>query len=171
MRCQPLRRALCLLWAFILKKRQNRNKKKHTDGYRNPSDYAHLSYDARHRLLYTRRVINNPKEERILKFAQKIAGYRLQFFYYIGGVVSFMIWPASGVGFISSFSYVGIGYVFYRYIRMTWSYPERITYEREYPVKTITEVHKELVRDGLVTSLCSILLTLIMFFLVNAFKT
>ncbi len=71
MRCQPLRRALCLLWAFILKKRQNRNKKKHTDGYRNPSDYAHLSYDARHRLLYTRRVINNPKEERILKFAQK----------------------------------------------------------------------------------------------------
>lgn len=77
-----------------------------------------------------------------------------------------MIWAATGIKFVTLLGYIGLGYVFYRYIRMTWSYEERVTYEREYPVKTITEVHKELVRDGLVTSFCSILITVIMFILV-----
>lgn len=154
-----------------INKRRTRNKKKQTDGYRKLSDYAQLSYEARHRLFYTKRTIKNAKEARILKWGQKAASYRLQLIYYIGGVVSFMTWPASGIGFVTVLGYIGLGYVFYRYIRMTWSYEERITYEREYPVKTITEVHRELVRDGLMTSLFSIVMTLMMFALVNVWKT
>ena len=56
---------------------------------------------------------------------------------------------------------MGLGYVFYRYIRMSWSYDARLTYEREYPVKTITDVHKELVHDGLKVSACSIVLAIL----------
>ncbi|WP_339390134.1 hypothetical protein [Vibrio neptunius] len=154
-----------------MSKRRARNKKKQTEGYRSLSDYPQLSYDARHRLFYTKRTVNNSKEARILKWAQKTASYRFQFFYYISGVLSFMIWAATGIGFVTLLGYVGLGYVFYRYIRMTWSYEERVTYEREYPVKTITEVHKELVHDGLVTSFCSIVITIAMFTLVYMSKS
>ncbi|ENM5727789.1 hypothetical protein V4V56_003796 [Vibrio mimicus] len=154
-----------------MNKRRTRNNKKHTEGYRKLSDYPQLSYDARHRLFYTKHTVNNPKEARILKWAQKTASYRFQFFYYISGAVSFMIWAATGIEFVTLLGCVGLGYVFYRYIRMTWSYEERVTYEREYPVKTITEVHNELVRDGLVTSFCSIGMTIIMFVLVYVWKT
>ncbi len=151
-----------------LKKRRNQSKKKHTNGYRDPLDYAHVSSEARYRLLYTPRKINNSREKRILWWAHKGGSYRYQFGYYIVGVVTFMSWPVFKSGIISLFGYLFLGYVFYRYFRMTWSYEERITYEREYPVKTITEVHRELVRDGLLTSICSIVLTLILYILVNS---
>ncbi|MDO6707395.1 hypothetical protein [Photobacterium sp. 1_MG-2023] len=150
-----------------MKGKRNRIKRKETNGYRKPSDYAHLSSNARFRLLYTRRQVNSSKEERLLKWAQKTESYKLQLIYYIGGIGSFMIWPAFGSGVISLFGFILLGYVVYRYIRMTWSYGERLTYEREYPVKTITEVHQELVRDGLLTTFYSVALTIVMYVLVN----
>lgn len=52
---------------------------------------------------------------------------------------------------------------------MTWSLEERLTYEREYPVKTVTEVYKELVRDGVLTSSYSVALTLLMYVVVKVF--
>lgn len=45
-----------------------------------------------------------------------------------------MMWAAFG-RLQLIFGLVGMVYVFYRYIRMTWSIEERLTYEREYPVK------------------------------------
>ncbi|MCG7497205.1 hypothetical protein MHO82_10025 [Vibrio sp. Of7-15] len=147
-------------------KKSKTKKRKHTNGYRNPWDYAHLSSNAQHRLLYTKRKTNNAKEEKILKRVQKVGGYKLLFGYYIIGVSSFMTWAAFGrLSLILGL--VGMAYVFYRYIRMTWSIEERLTYEREYPVKTVTEVYEELVRDGVLTSSCSVALTLLMFFVMK----
>lgn len=151
-----------------MNKRSKKNKRKHTNGYRNSGDYAHLSSNAQHRLLYTKRKTNSAKEEKILKRVQQVGSYRLLFGYYIIGASSFMTWAAFG-RLQLIFGLAGMAYVFYRYIRMTWSLEERLTYEREYPVKTVTEVYKEQVRDGALTSSYSVALTLLMFVVVKVF--
>lgn len=143
-----------------MSKKRTKNSKKPTEGYRSPLDYAHLSASAQHRLLYVKRKVNNEKEAKLLRKAQQTGHYKLLLIYYFGGVAAFMSCAAFGrFGLIAGFT--GLGFVFYRYIRMSWSYDARLTYEREYPVKTITEVHKELVHDGLKVSGYSIAIAML----------
>ena len=121
-----------------------------------------MSLSARHRLLYTKRTVRNKKEARILKNAHCPFNHKLSFFYYIGGIVAFMTWPALGKHAVV-FSYLGMGYVFTQFLRMNWSLVDRLTYEREQPVKSITEVHKEFAHYGLRLSAYSIVLTVFLF--------
>lgn len=80
-----------------------------------------------------------------------------------------MTWAAFGrLGLL--FGIIGMAYVFYRFVRMNWSFETRITYEREYPVKTITDIHKEHMNDGLRLSAYSIVLTLIILIAKNIFS-
>lgn len=65
---------------------------------------------------------------------------------------------------------IGASYVFYHYVRMSWSFSERLTYEREYPVKSITEVHRELIQDGLRLSAYAIVFTLLVAIILSGFR-
>jgi hypothetical protein len=153
---------LKVLFRKKVNQKRYKNCQKETNGYRSPRDFVHLSCDAQHRLLYTKRKVNGSKERRILRRVQQAVSYRLLFIYYSVGFSACMTWAAMGrLGL--PFALVGMGYVFYRFVRMTWSLDERLTYEREYPVKTITEVYKEFTRDAFLTSMYSVGLTLLMF--------
>lgn len=140
---------------------------------RHPDDYAHMSSDAQQRLLFTKRIPKSKREQIILKVATDYMGNRLYFLCYLLGFIAFMPWVASGwLG--SIFSLSGMGYVLFRYIRMDDSFTERITYERESPVKSISQIHNEHVINGLLLSACSIalnaLVLLIMFIIKNSYR-
>ncbi len=144
----------------------NRSKTKATSN-RTLLDCAHMSLDAQHRLLYTKRVPKNKREEIILTIIQLPLSNQLYFLYYVLGFCSFIPWVASGwLGLV--FSFVGMGYVLYRYIILNVSIEERIIYERESPVKSIGEIHNEHANDGLWLSGYSITLTVLFFVITKA---
>ncbi|MEL0631455.1 hypothetical protein V6237_01640 [Pseudoalteromonas carrageenovora] len=139
---------------------------------RHLDDYAHMSSDSQQRLLFTKRIPKNKREQIILKVATDYMGNRLYFLCYLFGFIAFMPWVASGwLGLI--FAVSGMGYVLFRYIRMDDSFTERITYERESPVKSISQIHNQHVINGLLLSACSIALNalvfLIMFIIKNSY--
>ncbi|WP_024611344.1 hypothetical protein [Pseudoalteromonas sp. TB64] len=136
---------------------------------RHPDDYAHMSLDAQQRLLFTKRIPKNKREQIILKVATDYMGNRLYFLCYLFGFIAFMPWVASGwLGLI--FTVSGKGYVLFRYIRMDDSFTERIKYERESPVKSISQIHNEHVINGLLLSTCSIALNGFVFLILFIIK-
>jgi hypothetical protein len=139
----------------------NKRKAKITPS-RTPLDCAHMSIEAQERLLYTKRIPQNKREKIILKIIQLPLSNQLYFLYYIVGFCSFIPWCASGwQGLI--FSLFGMGFVLYRYIRINISIEERLTYERELQVKSISDIHNEHANDGLRLSGYSITLTILLF--------
>jgi hypothetical protein len=159
---------MVLSWKAVMSRKRRDKKPKNTEGYRDPLNYTHMSSSAQHELLYTKRTVRNKKEEKILKIAHWISSYKLYYMCYIGGTGAFMVWTAFG-RYGLFFGIIGMSYIFYRFVRMNWSFEARVTYEREYPVKTITEVHKEHVNDGLRLSAYSIALTLALLIAKNIF--
>lgn len=139
----------------------NINNKKDVSS-RHPDDYAHMSLNAQQRLLFTKRIPKNKREQIILKVATDYMGNRLYFLCYLFGFLAFMPWVASG-WFGLVFALSGMGYVLFRYIRMDDSFTERIKYERETPVKSISQIHNEHVINGLLLSACSIALNVLVF--------
>jgi hypothetical protein len=131
-----------------------------------------MSTSAKNKLLYTKRIPTNKREEIILKVVHYPTHYQFYFLYYIVGVFAFLPWFGAGYsGLILGF--FGAGYVFYRYIRMNDSIVERMTYEREYPVKSIFEIHREHASDGLLLSGYSVAISVSVFIIqeVGGFST
>ena len=76
----------------------------------------------------------------------------------------FVSWLGSG-WLINTFGVAGAGYIFYRYIRMNTNFEECLTCERESPVKSITKIHNEHVKDDLLLCLYSVVISLGVYFI------
>ncbi|KVX02030.1 hypothetical protein [Shewanella frigidimarina] len=139
----------------------NKRKAKNTSN-RTRLDCAHMSIDAQDRLLYTKRIPQGKREKIILKIVQFPLSNQLYFLYYLLGFCAFMPWCTSGwLGL--TFSLAGMGFVLYRYIRLNISIEDRLIYERESPVKSISDIHNEHANDGLRLSCYSMGLTVLLF--------
>lgn len=130
---------------------------------------AHMSNDAQNRLLYTKRIPRSRREIIILKIIELPLSNQLYFLYYLLGFISFLPWSGSDwEGII--FSLVGMGFVLYRYIRLNISIEERLTYERETPPKSISDIHNEHANDGLRLSVYSVALNGLLFVIMKTFE-